>query len=164
MVVLMMVEAMKVVIEEVMVVVVIVVMKVVMKVVTKVVMKVVMMVMEVQSSRSRGGERCYACHVHKVLRLPRNLHSEVRTKSTLSGSQSAVPAAKSALQGPQSAAQFQVHTKRCACHEISTSRSAKYCTCHEIYTARFPSRSPAKAIRSKSTFKTKSRCQNAAFA
>ena len=75
--------------------------------------------------------------VYKVLRLPRNLHFQVykilrlrllRNFHFQVHMQSTAPATKSALQGSQSA-----------------------WARHEICTSRFTSRSPAKAVRSKST-------------
>ena len=64
--------------------------------------------------------------VDKVLCLPRNLHFKIPR-----GSQSAVPATKSAF---QDTSRF---TKCCACHEICTSRFTKCCACYEICTSRF---------------------------
>ena len=77
-----------------------------------------------------GGLEVESVKVHKVLRLPRNLHFQVHkvaraTKSALRGSQSAVPAAKSALPGSQSAVlprnqHFEVHKVLCLPRNLQT--------------------------------------------
>ena len=64
-----------------------------------------------------GIYRTFPLPIHKVLRLPRNLHFKIHK----------------ALRLPRNTSRF---TKCCACHEICT-RFTKCCACHEICISRF---------------------------